>query len=223
MQGCYNLTINLHWEVYFHASKFLFMPVLLCAIALFILLTWFSVLYIRKKNYFKKHILPLQVIVVNALVEDLDTSKIKLSVCAGSDVESPQSFNLFEIARFVDENYRFSNEIYDDYGLLFTKDNTQILNFDKYISNPVLPKDIKDELKLFYNKEFRSSVKPSKPFFKIDLSHEAPVNTENTKEFCEGTGEAFENWATFKESADNLEFVIDQWIKENSGSEHLEA
>ncbi len=191
------------------------MPVLICTILLFIVIAWLSFLYVKKINYFRKHIVPQQLKLVDALHEELESSKIKLSVCVGSDIENPQKFTLFEIAKFVEDNYRLSSEMYDNYDILFTTDNSQLLNFDTYITNPLLPKDIKEELKLFHNGAFKSHEKSSKPFFKIELPEES-ISAENTGNLYHGTGEAFENWATFKESADNLSFLIDQWIRENS-------
>ena len=191
------------------------MPVLIAVLLLLSLLTWLVIIYIRKTNHFKKYILPEQISLVNDLIKEIDEAKLQLSVCAGSDAERPQSFTLFEIARFIDDDYRFSNELYDEYGIFFADNKNQLIDFNKYITNPLFPKDIREELKIFYNPEFKVQIRPFAPFFKVDIAQEIADVKDSMREFFKGTGEAFENWVTFKESADNLKFMINQWINKS--------
>lgn len=191
------------------------MYILITTILLFIVFTTIALLYVRHLNHFKKEILPKQTLVVRALLETLSSLQIKLTANTALDSESPQVLSLIDIANFIEGRYRYASEYYDQYKVVFKENKNNLIETDMYLSNPDLPPIIKEELQHFKNSSCKSLVPPGSYFIVEALTLYEPAIHQNG--LCCGDGEAFQNWLTFKESIDNLQFIVYQWLEEKAG------
>jgi hypothetical protein len=171
--------------------------------------------------FFIKHsknadLLPGQKKMVLDLIRELKTSRIDIIFADKSGEKHSATLNLFEARFYLESSKELANDRYNELPLFFSDDPGQVLNFKKFIKRPDFPQEIMDELMDFYNSAYEI-VSPEYPYFIIMT--DIPSDTEQTEStqdgLFKGNGEAFQSWLSFKECADNLNYVIGQWIKEN--------
>lgn len=188
------------------------------AIILLILLMAMAGLFFFKYRQVKlKELeLPAQKKIILDLIRELKTSRIDIIFADKSGEKHSATLNLFEARFYLESSKELANERYDHIPLFFSDDPSQVLSFKKFMDNPVFPKEIMDELIDFYNVDFEV-VKPDHPYFIIitDVQPDAADWESPPNGLFKGSGEAFRSWLSFKECADNLNYVISQWIKEN--------
>jgi hypothetical protein len=150
------------------------------------------------------------------LIRELKTSRIDIIFADKSGEKHSATLNLFEARFYLESSKELANDRYNELPLFFSDDPGQVLNFKKFIKRPDFPQEIMDELMDFYNSAYEI-VSPEYPYFIIMT--DIPSDTEQTEStqdgLFKGNGEAFQSWLSFKECADNLNYVIGQWIKEN--------
>jgi len=163
----------------------------------------------------RKYVYPKQKEIILELIKDLNSSKIDIILSKIGPDDSSVLLTLFEARKFLNNKRELSLEQYDDYKLFFSENNNQVVDFKKY-SNKFLPDEILTELENFYNAHY-TRVYPTGLYFIVVLeSRQENWDTEdNSTGLFTGNGRAFETWLNFKESADNLSYVITQWIREN--------
>jgi len=182
----------------------------------FILIATTTLVYKIKLNRVKAGVLPEQKRIVLDLIRELKKSRIDIILADQSGEKHSATLNLFEARFYLDSTKELSNERYDELPLFFSDDPSQVLNFKKFMETPDFPKEIMDELKDFYNVAYES-VRPSHPYFIIITDIQSDLNDWEKPQgaLFKGNGEAFQSWLAFKECADNLNYVIGQWIKEH--------
>src|SRR5690606_21631277 len=121
-----------------------------------------------------------------------------------------------EIAKSLDASGEFAKEEYDDHKLLVARDTELLPGLNKYIGNGILPKDIRSELKDFQSTKFEKVSIGSSHCFVL-----APNGRQLLSEdlLLQGNAEAFESWLAFRERANNIEYMVQQWVSENSPEE----
>ena len=191
------------------------MQIILIILILVLILSGLMVFRISRKRK-KQEIFPAQKKLVLELIRELKTSRIDIILSDRSGEKHSATLNLFEARFFLESKKELALEKYDELPLFFSDEVSQVINLKKFINNPVFPNEILEELKDFHNESFKP-VRPDIPYFIIITDITTPdQNGEYPLEgLFKGSGEAFSSWLNFKEGADNLNFVIEQWIKEN--------
>lgn len=193
------------------------MPALIL-IFIFVLIAVSSCLYIYKKIKHKQKILPQQRNLLFHLILDLQKKRHDVLFFNNGSATKPITFSLLDKHIFLNRKHEPLKAKHDDHRILFTNATEQVIDFDKYIKSDFFPKEISDELKLFHNTSYEV-IKPPHEYFIIitDVKDETENYKINYDKLYEGNAEAFDSWLTFKESAQNLQYVILQWIRDNGG------
>jgi len=178
------------------------------------------VFFLKKRKIYNKQLLPQQTQLVNELISNLQAATMVFEFQNDKYFESPLKCTLFDLVKFLDGKHRLSKEKYDDYQLFFANKTKQLLDFNKYLNNAVLPKVIKEELKAFQNTTFKKVSAKTSNFFKIYFPENDGTisSSELSGNLYEGNEDAYDTWLTLKESAHSLCFVLEQWMNENNSS-----
>ncbi|MBA2611206.1 MAG: hypothetical protein H0U95_04490 [Bacteroidetes bacterium] len=171
----------------------------------------------NKLKQHKKSLYPIQKKLIQELINDLKNNKIDVILSEEGPKDSSVTLTLLEAKDLMDTKKELAKEKYDDLSLYFTNNINQIIDLDKYFKDPILPKEIISELQHFHN-TYYTKADPTDLYFVIITNFNAKKKKlENVGDILyTGNAEAFESWLSFKESADNLNYVINQWLKENS-------
>lgn len=167
--------------------------------------------YANKNKQKKRDLYPKQAKVISELLDKLKTYRIELLMSLKGTGKTVRSLTLLEVGQHLDNEGELSKEEYDDHKIFFTDTANALSEFTEYIHSDLLPKDILNELKDFHNTKYTEASPTNGAYFVIGKNqHLIP-----DEKLVEGNGEAFESWLTFKERASNLEYIINQWLKEN--------
>lgn len=192
------------------------MPGLLISLLL-LLVTVIIFSYKSRQAKSQQLILPNQKRMVLDLIRELKTSRIDIIFADKSGEKHSVTLNLFEARFFLESSKELANERYDNLPLFFSDHSSQVLNLKKFIGDSTFPPEIMEELNGFFNTSFEC-VKPDHPYFIVitDIETDNSDWEESPREgLFKGNAEAFGSWLAFKECADNLNYVIGQWIKEH--------
>lgn len=170
----------------------------------------------NKRKQRRKDLYPLQVKVLSELLREMRTNKLALHIMHGKEQKEVALITVSEVARSLDTPGEFSKEEYDDHKLLIKKGTEPLPGLSKYIGNGILPKDIRSELKDFQNTKFEKVSIGSTACFVLAPIGE-PLLSEDV--LLQGNADAFESWLSFRERANNIEFMVQQWVSENSPEE----
>ncbi len=169
----------------------------------------------RKKEHYRKEILPKQIKLVNELANDLRSCKVKIAVVSETKdnvVKSgpPKNLSLAEIGKCIDSNNDLALDKYDDFSV-FIGERSRVINIPKYLFNRYMPDEIQNELRSFNTNDSEKINNPSLPCF--ILTEDGVIDE---REYLKVNTEGYESWQQFKESAHSLDFVVKQWLKENA-------
>lgn len=192
------------------------MLLLLSILTITISIAGLIVYFQNKRKQRRKDLYPLQVKVLSELLREMRTNKLSLYMMQGAKHTEVGLITVSDVARSLDASGEFSKEEYDDHKLLITKGTEPLPGLNKYIGNGILPKDIRSELKDFQSTKFEKVSIGSSPCFVLAPSGE-PLLSGHV--LLQGNADAFESWLTFRERANNIEYLVQQWVSENSPEE----
>jgi hypothetical protein len=185
--------------------------ILVCGIALFLL-----VKKIREKAL--EH-LPLKFEAVRSLQLDLEQQHFLVLPSASSQQLSPISMSMSDIAKLIEEKNELSRSRYDDDPVFFSSPEP-IINYQRFLGAAYLPKPILEEIKNFCGEHNPVKEQSHSNYFLIfeGIQKFDRHKTEHI-ELYSSKAEAFDTWLELKESANNLCFIVQQWLEEHR--EHL--
>ncbi|MBL7933097.1 MAG: hypothetical protein JNL60_14420 [Bacteroidia bacterium] len=192
------------------------MLLLLSILTITISLAGLIVYFQNKRKQRRKDLYPLQVKVLSELLREMRTNKLSLHVVQNAEPKEVGSITVSEVAQSLDASGEFSKEKYDDHKLFIAKGAEPLPGLSKYIGNGILPKDIRSELKDFQSTKFEKVSIGNTPCFVLAPNGQRLMSNEV---LLQGNADAFESWLTFRERANNIEYMVQQWVAENSPQE----
>jgi hypothetical protein len=175
------------------------------------------------KKFGKNHITTKQIDHVASLIQVLNDSGIELTFF---DIKSPSSatgtghplkYNVFEIAAYDKFDSSPDRKKYDYVVVTFDKSSNQLFNIKSFITHPLTPKSIADELLNFHatrNSKFQqpihqvSVVEVKSGFFDPKVfTDDIKANRFTSDARC------MKSWHEFKLNAKNLKSSIENWLK----------
>lgn len=191
------------------------MLLIVTILTLTIALAGLVVFFQNKRKQRLKDLYPLQVKVLSELLKEMRTNKMSLYMVHNSKTRELGEITMSEAANNLDGVAELSKEELDDHKLVFAKGADPLPGLSKYIGNGILPKDIRSELKDFHSTRFEKVSIGSSPCIVL-----APIGQALREDvLVQGNADAFESWLTFKERVHNIEYLVQQWVVENSPSE----
>ncbi len=191
------------------------MLLLVTILTLTISLAGLVVYFQNKRKQRLKDLYPLQVKVLSELLNEIRTHKIFLYRMQNARPEEIGAITMTEAANNLEGTEELAKEIYDDHKLLFSEGVDPFPGLSKYIGNGILPKNIRTELKDFHSTRFERARIGNSPCFVL-----APVGHPLQGEvLVQGNADAFDSWLTFKEHVHNIEYLVQQWVVENTPQE----
>lgn len=188
------------------------MPVLLFFSALLIVVV--LVIYKLVNNGKTPPMLPGQKEIVLELIRELKTCRIDVVLADLGGEKHSASLNLFEARFYLDGKKELAHERFDHLPVFFDSPSSQVIHFKKFFSQPVFPVEIREELLHFQN-TVCEPVKADYPYFIMLTDIQEHDDSDSDAGLFRGNGRAFASWLAFKECADNLNYVIGQWIREH--------
>src|ERR1700740_2313728 len=116
------------------------MPAVLLIVIIFLLAALLFFFHNKRKQK-KKAIHPLQKKLVLELIDDLRKNKIDILLPNTEPKDSFITLTLFELKDFIDSKRELAKEKYDEFNLLFTNNFNQVIDFQKYFKDAILPKE----------------------------------------------------------------------------------
>lgn len=161
-----------------------------------------------------RSMLPGQKEIVLELIRELKTCRIDVVLADLGGEKQSASLNLFEARFYLDSKKELAHERFDHLPVFFDSPTSQVLHFKKFLSQSVFPAEIRDELIHFHNTSCEP-VKADYPYFIMLTDIQELDDWDSDAGLFKGNGRAFASWLAFKECADNLNYVIGQWIREH--------
>lgn len=188
------------------------------------------------KTFGHNHIKVKQIDHVCKLIERLNTSSIEVTFSTydksggygGSGYGI--AFNIFEIGNYdkLESEANCHNKTYEDELVLFYKDSNQVIDIKEFIDNPLTPRNIANELLLFYNSscvilETNEKDQGLEKFVQIKTGinvNKVTFNKDGKGSLVQGNALACASWLNLKEHSKNLKHKLGAWLIENGIDEN---